>query len=89
MVLAWPALFAVAFMLGLIMVAIDPSVSSGEIEAMATLPGLVVLSLIWGWALRRKNRSLWWLLLGIFVPFGFIVLLCLENKSESKQVPAP
>jgi len=42
---------------------------------------LAILALVWGWALRRKNRSLWWLPLGLFVPFGFIVLLCLENKS--------
>ena len=89
MVLAWPAVFAVAFMLGMVVGAIDPYVSSTEIEGMGALTGLVVLSLIWGWALRQKNRSLWWLLLGLFVPFGFIVILCLENKSESKQVSAP
>jgi hypothetical protein len=34
-----------------------------------------------GWFLRRKNRSLAWVLI-IFVPFGWIVLLALANKSE-------
>lgn len=42
---------------------------------------MAILALVWGWTLRKKNRSLWWLPLGLFVPFGFIVLFCLENKS--------
>ncbi len=44
--------------------------------------GLVVLVLTWGWVLRRKNRSLWWLLLALFVPFGFIAMFVLENRSR-------
>jgi len=32
-----------------------------------------------GWALRRKDRNLWWLLI-LFVPFGVIVSLCLESR---------
>ena len=43
---------------------------------------LVVLVLTWRWVLRRKNRSLWWLLLALFVPFGWIALLVLENQSR-------
>ena len=34
-----------------------------------------------GWELRRKGRSLWWLLI-FFVPFGWIVFLCLENRTD-------
>lgn len=44
---------------------------------------VAILALVWGWTLRKKNRSLWWLPLGLFVPFGFIVLLCLKNKSPT------
>jgi hypothetical protein len=44
---------------------------------------MAILALVWGWTLTKKNRSLWWLPLGLFVPFGFIVLFCLENKSLS------
>jgi peptidoglycan/LPS O-acetylase OafA/YrhL len=33
------------------------------------------------WVLRRKKRSLWWLLM-ILVPLGFIVWLCLKNKND-------
>ena len=48
---------------------------------------MAILALVWGWTLRKKNRSLWWLPLGLFVPFGFIVLLCLENRSETSKLP--
>jgi hypothetical protein len=35
-----------------------------------------------GWALRRKSRRLWWLLI-LFVPFGAIIFLCLKNQSQN------
>jgi len=35
-----------------------------------------------GWFLRKKNRSLWWLLMLYFVPFGVIVFFCLKDRSE-------
>lgn len=35
------------------------------------------------WGVKQKGRnSDWWLL--IFVPFGFIVLLCLKNKRQKQ-----
>jgi len=35
------------------------------------------------WGVRQKGRNLnWWLL--VFVPFGFIVLLCLKNKRQEQ-----
>jgi hypothetical protein len=50
--------------------------------------GLALPLLVSGWALRRKNRRLWWLLM-IFVPMvGGIVLLCLENRSKNKVTSA-
>ncbi|MEA1872227.1 MAG: zinc-ribbon domain-containing protein [Chloroflexota bacterium] len=48
---------------------------------------MAILALVWGWTLRKKNRSLWWLPLGLFVPFGFIVLLCLDNRSQTSKPP--
>jgi len=50
--------------------------------ATAGVVSLVVLVLTWGWVLSRKNRSLWWLLLALFVPFGFIAVFVLENRSR-------
>jgi len=40
---------------------------------------IIALFVVAGWALRQKNRSLWWLFI-FFVPFGWIVFLCLENR---------
>lgn len=89
MVLAFPAAFIVCFTAGVIIGAIDPYVSYAAIQTMGFILSSVVFALIWGWALRKKNRSLWWLLLGLFVPFGFIVLLCLENRRQISELPGP
>jgi len=39
-----------------------------------------------GWVLRRKGRSLGWLLI-FLVPFGWIIFLFLENRSEPPALP--
>lgn len=57
---------------------------AGVFIAYITIP--IVNSLIVGWVLRQKNRSLWWLLMWLFVPFGGIVILCLENRSGYKTL---
>ncbi len=44
---------------------------------------VLLLIIISVWVLRRKNQSLWWLLILFLVPFiGLIIFLCLENHSE-------
>ena len=65
-----------------VVVAIEVMVYGGLIElvVMGIIITLAIIILVWRFALRRKNRSLWWIPLGIFVPFGWIVLLCLKNK---------
>jgi hypothetical protein len=40
------------------------------------------------WVLKRKNRSLGWLLI-FLVPFGWIIFLFLENRSELPPMPVP
>lgn len=52
-----------------------------EGSGIGWLIGLVVCFPIYGWILSQKRRSLWWLLI-LFVPFGWIVFLCLENRSH-------
>ena len=89
MLLAWPAAFGAGFIAGMIMGSINPYVSDVAVQVMGFLVGNGIFALIWGWALRKKNRSLWWLLLGLFVPFGFIVLLCLENRRQISELPGP
>jgi hypothetical protein len=39
-----------------------------------------------GWVLRRKDRSLGWLLI-FLVPFGWIIFLFLENRNLMEELP--
>ena len=88
--LAWLAAFGVgfiaAFAVGFVMVVADPYVSDEALEGAgyvaSIVGGLAVLAPAWGWVLRRKNRSLWWLLLALLVPFGWIAMFALENRSR-------
>jgi hypothetical protein len=41
--------------------------------------GLIVWTAIW--VVRQKNRSLWWVSF-LLLPFGFVALLVLGNRSE-------
>ncbi len=38
-----------------------------------------------GWALKKKSRNLWWLLI-LYVPFGALFFLTLENRSEPQSI---
>lgn len=42
---------------------------------------VIASSIAVGWALKRKCRRLWWLLI-FFAPCGWIAFLCIENRSE-------
>ena len=78
--------YLAVFVVDLIIILSDPYVSDVALSVIGLIITLVVLIPVWGWALRKKNRSLWWLPLGLFVPFGFIVLLCLENRNETSKL---
>lgn len=85
MVLGVLAAYAAAFVAGLVIASSDPYVSVDVLYIVGVIVDLAVITPVWWWALRRKNRSLWWLPLGLFVPFGWIVVLCLENKSPGSD----
>jgi len=70
----------------MMMVAYDPWVSEAALYAAGLPMSLVVLSVGWGWVLRQKRRSLWWLPLALFVPFGWVALFTLENKSQVAEL---
>ena len=78
--------YVAGFMVGAVIYSVDPYVSDGAMYIIGFIVSLAILIPVWGWALRRKSRSLWWLLMGLFVPFGFIVLLCLDNKSPAAEL---
>ena len=87
MVLGALGAFLATVIVVLVIILIDPYVSDDALDATGIIIGLAVVAPVWGWALRRKNRSLWWLPLGLFVPFGWVVLLCLENKGQLSKLP--
>ena len=80
--LALVGAYVVSFIIGFIIALSDPYVSEDVLYIVGIIVACAILGPSWGWALRKKNRSLWWIPLGLFVPFGWIVLLCLENKSR-------
>jgi hypothetical protein len=67
-------------------VAFDPWVSDEALYAAGLPIALVVLSVGWGWVLRQKGRSLWWLPFALFVPFGWVALFAFENKSQASEL---
>jgi len=79
-VLAWVASFPLSYIVGSLIQSINPYISTGTYYLIGyTIQGLWLLGIA-GWVLRKKNRSLW-NLLWLFVPFGWIVFLCLENRA--------
>ena len=80
--LGWMAAFTVGVAMGVA----DPYASLEAAGAAGGVTGVVVYLAVlvptWGWVLRRKNRSLWWLLLALFVPFGWIAMFVLENRNR-------
>jgi fatty acid desaturase len=63
-------------------ITLDPYISLEAQTAIDCLVASIVLAIGWGWVLRQKQRSLTWLLLAIFVPFGWLSIFLLENKSQ-------
>ncbi len=66
---------------------LDPYISPGgladNVSMWVVFLVLVALPLpVEWWFLRKKNRSLWWLLMLYFVPFGTIVFFHLKDRSE-------
>jgi hypothetical protein len=86
MFLAWVGAYIVSFIIGFIIALSDPYVSEGVLYMVGLIVACAILGPSWGWVLRKKDRSLWWLPLGLFVPFGWIVLLCLENRSGASKL---
>jgi len=61
------------------------SVAPVVVIGMMALLGLLMA---WGWALRRRNRSLWWILLCLFAPpLGLLIFFYLERRSDNSGGP--
>jgi len=78
-VLTW---FAVRLGAVIAIVILGPTMTpeaASAFNGFSFLVSIVVGSIVCGWVLRQKKRSLWWLLL-LPVPLGWWVFLLLENR---------
>ena len=80
-VLSWVALYPLGYITGALILSISPYMSTGVYYSIAYIIVALWLFGIDGWVLRKKNRSLW-NLLWLVIPFGWIVFLGLENRSD-------
>ncbi len=85
-ILGFAGLYLLAMLLGFIFGYNFYYLPESALEGAGATIGFLTLfiggSIIVGWMLRQKGRSLWWLLMWWFVPFGWIVVLALGNRSE-------
>jgi len=63
MVLAWLGTYAVSFILASLLILIDPYMSDDPFFAIIVIANLAVVIAVGQWVLRKKNRSLAWLLI--------------------------
>jgi len=62
-----------------------------SISVMQIVAAVLQIASVFGvgvWVLKRKDRSLGWLLI-FLVPFGWIIFLFLENRSDLVVMPVP
>ena len=80
MVLAWVGTYVIIFLVAFFMASADPYVSEEAVSAMGLIIGLLAPIPVAWWVLRKKNRSLAWLLLSWTVFF-----LLIGNKSDNQE----
>jgi hypothetical protein len=68
----------------------EDSIYASFLVVSVVVGGLQSLAVygVGAWVLKMKNRSLAWLLVLFLGGFGWIIFLCLENRSELPPVPA-
>jgi hypothetical protein len=73
-----------AVMIVLICVAAGSDGAAIAVGLMALLGTFIV----WGWALRKKGRSLWWLMVFLFLNIlGLLILFYVESRNETSGEP--
>ncbi len=76
-ILGYVLVLVLCFIAGLILGTIDPYVADETVDLVAYLIVFIVMLPMSIWVLKRKKRSLWWLLLA-----GWLSPLWLGNKSN-------
>jgi tetratricopeptide (TPR) repeat protein len=76
MVLAWAGSYLIVFIVAFLVALGDPNISEDAIAGMGLIIGLIVSIAVGQWVLKKKNRSLAWLLI-----CGTWFFLLIENHS--------
>lgn len=76
-ILGYVVVLVLCFIAGFILGSIDPYVADEILDVVTYLISFIVMLPMSIWVLKRKNRSLWWLLLA-----GWLSPLWLRNKSN-------
>jgi hypothetical protein len=66
-----------AFIFGFLMGALDPDVDADAVSVVAEVFGMSLMLIVSGWIIKKKRRSLWWLLL-----FGWLSPVWLSSHSD-------
>ena len=76
MVLAGLSTYAISFILVFLVMLLDPYASGVALYVILVIANLAVVIVVGRWVLKKKNRSMWWLLIS-----GTIFFLFIENHS--------
>ncbi len=80
MVLAWIGVYPISFIVGALAILANPYISDDTVMGISFIIGLIVSIAVGRWVLRKKNRSMWWLLISWTIFF-----LLLSNKSIAQM----
>ena len=80
MVLTWLSMLLVIYLIGIFIALIDPSFTEAAAEGLGYILGFILPLPVAVWVLKKKKRSLWWLLIS-----GSPFFLLITNKSHTQS----
>ena len=80
MVLAWVSMYVIAVIAGLLLAITNSYISEDALQGIGFVIGLMITLPPGYWVLKKKNRSMWWLLIA-----GSPFFLLLQNRSLAQK----